>query len=293
MTWAITGASGQLGRSLIDLLEETGTPFISWSKEDLDISKKDSIEKVIKAKPKVLVNCAAYTSVDKAESEPELAESVNCLGAEYMAAAARELKIPFIHISTDYVFSGSKKSPWLVNDETGPLSAYGISKLKGENAVLNLYREGTYILRTAWLYSQYGNNFAKKVLRKALSNNAELRMVHDQKGQPTSTIDLAAQIYAVINERPAPGVFHAANSGEGTWFDFALELYRLAGISETFITPTLTEEYKTQAKRPAYSVLDNSKWQTVGMTAMRDWRGALNNAFPNILKRVKEELANG
>jgi dTDP-4-dehydrorhamnose reductase len=293
MTWAITGASGQLGRSLVDLLERSGTSFVTWTKAELDISKKESIEKVIKSQSKVLVNCAAYTAVDKAESEPDQAEAINHLGAAHMAYAARELKIPFVHISTDYVFSGSKKNPWFVEDQTRPHSQYGITKLRGENAILSVYPAGSYVLRTAWLYSQYGDNFAKKILKKGLKYREKIRMVNDQIGQPTSTIDLASQIYAVVSQRPEPGIYHASNSGEGTWFDFTKELFNLAGISESLVIPITSKEFESAATRPAYSVLDGSKWETVGMSKMEDWRKALHNAFPDILKRVKEEIVNG
>ncbi len=293
MTWAITGASGQLGRSLVDLLEKSGTSFVSWTKAELDISSKDSIEKVTKSHPKVLVNCAAYTAVDKAESETDKADAINHLGAANMAYAARELGIPFVHISTDYVFSGSRKTPWSVEDQTGPLSQYGITKLRGENAVLSVYPEGSYVLRTAWLYSQYGDNFAKKILKKGLKNLDVIRVVNDQLGQPTSTIDLAAQIYEVMSQKPETGIYHASNSGEGTWFDFTKELFNLAHIPESLLIPITSDEFESSAKRPAYSVLDGSKWETVGMSQMEDWRKALHKAFPDILKRVKEEIANG
>lgn len=293
MIWGITGASGQLAKSLIDLLELKGTSFIGWSRDELDISNKNAIEIVVKAKPKVLINCAAYTAVDKAESESDLAEAINHFGAANMATAAKELGIPFVHISTDYVFSGSSKSPWSVEDETGPLSVYGLTKLKGERAVMSIYANNSYVLRTAWLYSQYGDNFAKKVLKKGLTSNSEIRMVHDQLGQPTSTVDLAEQICLLMQKRPTPGIFHATNSGQGSWFDFTKEIFKLAELSETLVIPISSREFPTAAKRPEYSVLDDSKWASVEMPKMPDWRSALKRAFPDLYKRAKEELANG
>ena len=290
MTWLITGGSGQLAKSLIDVLETKGAFYTAVSKEDLDITSPDSVEKILELSPSVIVNCAAYTLVDKAESEPELAISVNGEGAKNVALAAEALRIPLIHVSTDYVFSGDGVLPWKTTDKTEPVSQYGKSKLVGENYIRNLYPENSLILRTAWLYGPFGKNFAKTIIKKAISTNEEIKVVDDQIGQPTSTLDLAKQIYeAKQNEIPS-GTYHATNSGKASWFEFARELVALSGESLARVKPIQTSDYPTPAKRPSYSVLDHSEWQNTVVPEMDDWKNALKRSFSLIMQEVEKEL---
>ena len=293
MKWAITGGSGQLGKSIAENLIDLQIPYVSWSHSELDISQENYLAIIEAKSPDILVNCAAWTHVDGAESNEEAANKANRDGARNMAIAAKSLGIPFVHISTDYVFSGSGSRPWKIDDETHPTSKYGLSKLLGEYEILSIYPSKSYILRTAWLYGPYGKNFAKTILKKAITGREVIEVVNDQIGQPTSTIDLADQIFRLVEAKPSPGIYHATNSGKCSWWDFAKELVSLAGELESRIIPITTEEFITPVKRPAYSVLDHSKWNNVGMAQMRDWRESLGEVFPRLMSSVKEEINRG
>ncbi len=293
MNWLVTGGSGQLAIALNNLLESEGQSYTSPSRNDLDISSLDAIEKIVAFNPDVIVNCAAYTLVDRAEFESELAFKVNRDGARNLALAARELDVPLIHISTDYVFSGTGNSPWKTTDFPKPSSQYGASKLAGEQQIESLYGEKSLVMRTAWLYGPFGKNFAKTILKKALTTQDEIRVVDDQFGQPTSTLDLATQIYKTsINKLPS-GIYHATNSGEATWYEFAREIVALSGEPKTRVKPIKSSEYPKPAKRPGYSVLDHSKWKDTAVAEMGDWKSALIRAFPAIKREVDKELGLG
>jgi dTDP-4-dehydrorhamnose reductase len=291
--WAITGGSGQLARSLVDLLEKQGMNHHSWSRTDLDISKPQELKKISDFNPTVIVNCASWTNVDGVEDHFSEALSVNRDGAKNVAQLARELDIHLIHISTDYVFSGESKQPWKTTDEPQPTSKYGTTKLQGEMAIQEVWPEKSVILRTAWLYGPYGKNFAKTVLKKLLSTQDDLRVVNDQRGQPTATVDLAKQIIDLVLAKAPFGVYHATNSGEATWWDFAKEIVSLAGESTDRIIPITSQEFPSKVLRPSYSVLDHSSWNKVGLQPMRDWREALKEVIPSIRSAVEEEISNG
>lgn len=282
-----------MAKSISELLIARETSFKSLNKEELDVTSKDSVIQIVNLKPNVIVNCAAYTSVDGAELESELAMAVNRDGAKNVALAARELDVPLIHISTDYVFAGNGSSPWKTTDKTEPISQYGKSKLEGEREVQRAYPKGSRILRTAWLYGPYGNNFAKSILKKSLSSKEDLFVVVDQKGQPTSSQDLALQIIKSTELELTSGIYHATNSGEASWFEFAQELLHLAGISRERIKPTDTVSYPSTARRPQYSVLDHSDWDTTFISPLDDWRESLIKIFPSIRREVERELGNG
>jgi dTDP-4-dehydrorhamnose reductase len=206
---------------------------------------------------------------------------------------ARDLDIPLIHISTDYVFSGQADKPWKVSDETRPLSAYGKSKLLGENVIKEVWPDKSIVLRTAWLYGPHGKNFAKTIIKKAASHEGTIKVVSDQRGQPTTTTDLAIKIIEVANSKIISGVFHATNSGEASWWDFARELYSLMGKSEDLVLPIPAQDYPTQVIRPSYTVLDHAEWEKVGLSPMRNWNNALSESFPSILAEVERELSDG
>lgn len=293
LRWGITGGSGQLAKSLVNLLNQREIPHIAWSRADLDISDLTAIDKIKESKVSVLINCAAWTDVDGAEDETKKALLVNKVGAENVALAARELEIPLIHISTDYVFSGNGQRPWKVNDDTVPTTQYGMTKLMGEEAIRDIWPDKGIILRTAWLYGPYGKNFAKTILRKILGTIDPIRVVNDQLGQPTSTVDLAKQILRCIDLKCPPGTYHATNSGEASWWEFASELANLCGVDGNRIQAVTSKEFASKAKRPTYSVLDLSDWDRLGIESMQDWRGALVEAFPEIRKAVEVELQNG
>ncbi len=293
MKWAITGGSGQLGRSLARVLDDRGFSYISWSKKDLDITEKSATKVIDQANPHVLINCAAWTNVDGAEDDFEGALRVNQIGAQNCAISAKELGIPLFHISTDYVFSGSAKHPWQVSDETHPTSKYGISKLLGEKSISEINPKGSRILRTAWLYGPYGKNFAKTIIRKALTTKDEIKVVNDQKGQPTSTLDLADQIVVSAQTNLKPGVYHATNSGEATWWEFARTLVELSGENSNRVIPVTSDQFPSKTKRPEFSVLDHSQWQGSDIEPMRSWQQALEAIHPEIYKAVESEILNG
>jgi dTDP-4-dehydrorhamnose reductase len=289
MKWGITGGSGQLARSLGDILLEANIPHIAWSHSEVDVTNRSGIKKILEYEPTVLVNCAAWTNVDAAEDSFEKALIVNQDGALNVAIAAKELDVPLIHISTDYVFSGSNSKPWRIEEVTKPTSKYGLSKLLGERKVQEVWLEKSYIFRTAWLYGPYGKNFAKTILTKALTTNETIFVVNDQTGQPTSTHDLAFNIVESVLKSIPFGTYHSTNSGKATWWEFACELFELSGQDVNRVKPVTSQEFLSKAKRPTYSVLDHSQWSKVGMEEMRDWRIALHESVPKILKSVERE----
>ena len=290
MTWLITGGSGQLGIAVSQELDERGILFTDWGSEDLDITKGPTVRDFVsQLSPTVIINCAAWTDVDGAESNEPQASRVNRDGAENIAMAAKHCGAKLIHLSTDYVFSGEGKTPWQVDDRIDPQSAYGRTKAEGESRVLATYPENSSIVRTAWLYSPWGKNFAKTMTRLALNGKGEVRVVNDQMGQPTSAIDLARQLVELGSSNSPAGLYHGTNSGEATWFEFAQELFKLAGADINRVTPVSSSEYPRPAKRPAYSVLSHDAWANTGVKPMRDWRIALEEAMPTIISAVKAE----
>jgi len=290
MKWAITGGSGQLSRSLVDLLDKEGVPYVALSHKDLDVADDSSISVIKEISPDLLINCAAWTNVDAAEEFPEKATRVNQVGPRNMARAAKELKIPLIHISTDYVFSGQSRQPWSTDSKTEPMSTYGLSKLLGEKEISKNLDADFYILRTAWLYGPYGRNFSKTILKKALTSKDPISVVNDQIGQPTTTKSLAEQIFKVAKSHVPSGIYHATNTGQASWWDFAREMFELAGEDIERVRPSTSEDFPSKVKRPKYSVLDQSAWSKVGMETMPEWRRALKEVFPEIRKAVEREL---
>jgi len=290
MTWLITGGSGQLGIAVSKELGECGILFTAWGSEDLDITQAPTVRDFVsQLSPKVIINCAAWTDVDGAESNEPQASRVNSDGAENIALAAKQCGARLIHVSTDYVFSGEGISPWQVGDRIDPQSAYGRTKAEGESRVLATYLENSSIVRTAWLYSPWGKNFAKTMTRLAANGEGEVRVVNDQMGQPTSAVDLAKQLVELgLSSSPA-GIYHGTNSGEATWFKFAQEIFSLAGEDVRRVVPVSSSEYPIPAKRPSYSVLSHDAWAKTSVKPMRDWRIALEEAMPTIISAVKAE----
>lgn len=290
MTWLITGGSGQLGIAVSQELGERGLLFSAWSSGDLNIIQGPIVRGFVSdLSPKVIVNCAAWTDVDGAETNELEASRVNGDGAENLALAAKNCGAKLIHVSTDYVFSGEGKSPWQISDAVNPQSAYGRTKADGESRALAAYPEKTSIVRTAWLYSPWGNNFAKTMTRLAINGDGEVRVVSDQTGQPTSSTDLAKQLVELGLSNSPAGIYHGTNAGEGTWFEFAQEIFKLTGENTNRVVPVSSSEYPRQAKRPSYSVLSHDAWEKTNVQRMRDWRIALEEAIPAIISAVKAE----
>jgi dTDP-4-dehydrorhamnose reductase len=290
MSWLITGGSGQLGIAVSQELGERGVLFHAWSSGDLNITQGPTVRDVIgKLSPRVIINCAAWTDVDGAESHEIDASRVNSDGPENLALAAKPSNSRLIHVSTDYVFSGENKTPWQIEDEINPQSAYGRTKALGESRVLASHPENSFVVRTAWLYSAWGKNFAKTMTKLALKGDGEVRVVNDQVGQPTSASDLAKQLVELGLSNSSAGIYHATNSGQGTWFEFAQEIFKLAGADVGRVTPVSSSEYPRLAKRPSYSVLSHDAWANTSVKPLRDWRIALAEAMPSIISAVKAE----
>jgi dTDP-4-dehydrorhamnose reductase len=290
MSWLITCASGQLGIAVSQELDKLEIAFDAWSSKDLDITKSSIVSEAIeKLSPTVIINCAAWTDVDGAESHEVDASRVNSDGPENLALAAKPCNSKLIHVSTDYVFSGDGNSPWKITDAITPQSAYGRTKALGESRVLATYPEGSFVVRTAWLYSPWGANFAKTMSKLAIKSEGEVRVVNDQVGQPTSASDLANQLVQLGKSASPAGVYHGTNSGQATWFEFAQEIFKLAGADVGRVTQVSSNEYPRPAKRPSYSVLSHDAWATTSVRPMRDWRIALADAMPAIISAVKAE----
>jgi dTDP-4-dehydrorhamnose reductase len=290
MSWLITGGSGQLGIAVSQELGERGLSFHAWGSRELNIAQGPIVRDVIvKLSPKIIVNCAAWTDVDGAEENEVLASRVNSDGAENMALAAKQCGAKLIHISTDYVFSGESQDPWQVTDEINPQSAYGRTKAAGERRALTAYPENSSVVRTAWLYSPWGKNFAKTMTQLATKGDGEVRVVNDQVGQPTSATDLAKQLLE-LGESDAPaGIYHGTNAGQATWFEFAQEIFKLAGAEVDRIKAVSSAEFIRPVKRPSYSVLSHDSWSKTMVQPMRDWKIALADAMPAIILAVKVE----
>ena len=290
MSWLITGGSGQLGIAVSQELDKNGIAFDAWSSKDLDITQSSNTSEAIeKLSPIVIINCAAWTDVDGAESHEIDASRVNSDGPENLAIAAKRWNSKLIHVSTDYVFSGDSQSPWQIADEINPQSAYGRTKAQGESRVLATYSENSFIVRTAWLYSPWGKNFAKTMTKLAIKGTGEVRVVDDQVGQPTLASDLAKQLVELGLSTSPTGIYHGTNSGQASWYEFAQEIFKLAGADVGRVTPVSSSEYPRPAKRPSYSVLSHDAWANTSVKAMRDWRIALAEALPSIISAVKAE----
>jgi dTDP-4-dehydrorhamnose reductase len=284
MRIVVTGRDGQIVRALRERGTEFGHEIVALGRPEFDLAgESDVIAKLIEqARPDAIVAAAAYTAVDRAESEPELAAVVNVDGAVAVAEAAKALCVPLIHLSTDYVFDGTKHGPYSENDATSAIGVYGQTKLAGEKAVLAAH-DNIAILRTAWVYSPFGANFATTMLRLAVDRD-EVRVVSDQVGNPTSALDMADAIMAMtvnLASSPSPalrGVFHIAGAGEASWADFAEGIFTAstaAGGPAARVRRISTSEYPTPARRPANSRLDCSKLLARHGLGLPDWHSSI------------------
>lgn len=290
MKWLITGGSGQLGLALQTELSARGIDFASVNSHELDITDQSKVNVLVDSvKPSVIVNAAAWTDVDGAETNESGAHAVNALGPMNLALAAKEVGSKFVQVSTDYVFSGEATTPWSENSFHNPRSVYGSTKSDGEKLVLDAHPSGSYVVRTAWLYSAERKNFAKTMTKLALNGDGEVRVVKDQMGQPTFTGDLAKQIVELVLSSAPMGIYHGTNSGQATWFEFAQEIFKLSGTDVRRVIPVSSSEYPRPAKRPSYSVLGHDAWAKTTVEPMRDWRIALTEAMPAIINAMKAE----
>ncbi len=288
----VTGANGQLGMELQQLAPRyPDFDVVFTTRDQLPLEDLSSIERIISQhKPQYFINCAAYTAVDKAESEKDLAYTINATAPGLMAAACKKNNVQFIHVSTDYVFNGRGSSPYKEVDKTDPVNYYGASKLEGEKMVTE-NDPGAIIIRTAWVYSEFGKNFVKTMIR-LMAEREQVGVVSDQYGTPTYAADLAEAIMKIISTLETPtrsspiptygGIYHFSNEGHISWYDFAVAIKELTA-SNCRVNAIPTAEYPTPAKRPAYSVLDKTKIRDSFDIPIKDWKTSLAVC----LKRIK------
>ena len=281
MVVIVTGANGQLGQSIKFIANKYPTiQFIYTDYYEMDITNIESCTNAfLKYKPQFCINTAAYTAVDKAESEPEKAHLINCIGSKNLAEVCKEYDTILLHISTDFIFDGTSKTPYLESDLPNPQSVYGQTKLEGEIAIQNTW-EKHFIIRTSWVYSQFGANFMKTMLRLA-SERDSLSVVSDQIGTPTNAVDLAEALLTIIQSpnthNPSLttfGIYNFSNEGQCSWYDFAAAIFHQKEI-KIDLKPIPTSAYPTPAKRPAYSVLDKKKIKDTFNIEISEWKASL------------------
>jgi dTDP-4-dehydrorhamnose reductase len=280
----VTGAGGQVGQELRVLAASfTAFEFIFTTQADMSINDEAAVQKVFAAhRPAYCINCAAYTAVDKAESEKDLAFAVNAEGTRILAATCKNYTTRFIHISTDYVFNGQSPAPYKEDAPTDPVNMYGASKLKGEQ-LCQATNANAIIIRTAWVYSSFGKNFVKTMM-KLMADRPAINVVNDQVGAPTYAADLAKcmlQIVAASEESGAnwhPGIYHYSNQGRISWFDFAVAIRELTGSACT-VNPIPSEQFPTPAKRPSFSLLDTGKIRETFHLTIPEWKESLQECI--------------
>jgi dTDP-4-dehydrorhamnose reductase len=286
LRWLITGAGGQLGTDLQQAMAASGDDVRALRHSELDIADPMAVAKAVAdLAPDVVVNAAAYTAVDAAESDEDAAHRVNTVGPATIAAALAGHGGKLIQVSTDYVFAGDASVPYEVDDPTGPRSAYGRTKLGGEQAVRGLLPDASYVVRTAWVYGMTGGNFVKTIARLERERDT-ISVVDDQRGAPTWSADLAVALVELGRSDAPRGVYHCTNAGDTTWFGFARAIFEELGADPARVLPTTTDAFPRPAPRPAYSVLSNLAWRRAGLTPLPHWRDALRSAF-----RADGELA--
>jgi dTDP-4-dehydrorhamnose reductase len=286
MRWLITGAAGMLGRDLRRVLEEAGqTGVTAAARADLDLTDTAAVESAVRGHD-VVVNCAAWTNVDGAETDEAQATAVNGYAVEELGSACARTGALLFQISTDYVFGSdlapAPTGPYAEDAPTAPVNAYGRGKLIGEQAVLKTLPERGYVVRTSWLYGAHGRNFVATMLRLA-SQRETVSVVDDQRGQPTWTVPMANQLIALVAAAVAgdarPGVYHATSSGETSWYGLARAVFVEAGLDPERVRPTTSAQFPRPATRPAYSVLGHDRWTGTGVPTLPHWRGMLSEAL--------------
>jgi dTDP-4-dehydrorhamnose reductase len=289
----VTGKNGQLGQSIKRLLDEkcfanlSSFSFIFTGREELNLENLESIQSYfVRNDINVIINCAAYTQVDQAEEDQNLANLINHNAVRELAKISKKNKIKLIHISTDFVFNGHKTEPYTEDDETSPINIYGETKLAGELAIISAMPFNSIIIRTGWVYSEFGNNFVKTILKLATKNNT-LDIVSDQIGTPTYAYDLAHLILNIVsterfhkNEKPT-AIFHYSNEGKSTWYEFAKEIISISGIN-CQLNPIKAKDYPLPAKRPKYSILSKKKISHEYPLNIDHWKDALKACLQNL-----------
>jgi len=286
----VTGKNGQLGRSIQKIVsnEKQANEFVFVGRNELNFSQNDNLEKYFKENNfDVVINCAAYTAVDKAEEQQESANQINHLAVEKLATIAQKKNIKLIHISTDYVFDGESPHPYTETDKVNPINIYGETKLAGEKALQTIMPTNAIIIRTSWVYSEYSNNFVDTMLRLG-EDRDKLNVVNDQVGSPTYATDLANAILKIIDstgyqtKSPATEIYHYSNKGKASWYEFAKEIFDLADI-HCAVKPIATKQYPTPAKRPKNTLMNKAKITETFGVAIPNWKESLDTCI-TILK---------
>jgi dTDP-4-dehydrorhamnose reductase len=274
----VTGAGGMLGSDLLAVLASTPSCTVTAARRaDLDVTDDAAVRAAVPGHD-VVINAAAWTDVDGAETAEAAATALNGTAVASLAAACAAAGARLLHVSTDYVLPGTASSPYPETAPPDPVNAYGRSKLVGERAVLSLLPSAGYVVRTAWLYGEHGKNFAATMLRLAASRET-VEVVDDQRGQPTWSLALARQLVALAFAPSAPpGIYHGTAAGETTWYGFAREVFALHGLDPERVRPTTSAAFVRPAARPAYSVLGHDRWAAAGLAPMADWRSSLAEA---------------
>jgi len=294
----VTGKNGQLGRSIHKIVNtkidnnQSSNEFIFVGREELDLSSENSISHYFDNNDKfdIIINCAAYTQVDKAEQEVELVNQINHLAVKQLAGIASKQQARLIHISTDYIFDGESDKPYIETDKTNPINVYGKTKLAGEKALQAVMLTNALIIRTSWVYSEYGNNFVSTMLRLGKDRD-EINVVSDQIGSPTYATDLAEVILKIIgnkeykNKKQSTEIYHYSNKGKVSWYDFAKEIFKIAGVG-CKVNPITTQQYPTPAQRPRNTLMSKDKIIEKFEVEILDWKESLQACIKNIENKI-------
>jgi dTDP-4-dehydrorhamnose reductase len=281
--WLVTGASGMLGRDLVDVLGAAGEEVTAVTRSDLDVTDATAVAAAVPGH-EVVVNAAAWTDVDGAEEHETEATRVNGLAPQLLAAACAAEGARLVQVSTDYVFDGTDTSPYAEDAPLAPRSAYGRSKAAGEAAVRALLPGSAYLVRTAWLYGEHGGNFVRTMARLEGERDT-VDVVEDQVGQPTWSRELARGVHRLVAADAPPGTYHATAAGQTSWYGLARAVFEELGADPDRVRPTTTDRYPRPAPRPAYSVLSHESWTRAGVAPLGDWRAMLHDAVPTVTGR--------
>ena len=283
----VLGGTGQLGRMVIDRLVESNMAFIAPIRSEIDVCDEKAVLRLAEIHGvKIIVNCAAWTAVDLAETHVEDALRINADAPHSLARVSLKTGCKVIHISTDYVFDGEASRPYKTKDHANPRNRYGQSKLLGELAITSLPLGTSSVIRTSWLYSRYRSSFVKTMTSRALRGE-RVNVVNDQVGQPTSAFDLSLLVYQVSQLRHFPTILHGSNTGATTWFDLTRTIYEFLGCDLSLVAAITTESLSLPAYRPRYTVLDHSEFSQFGLKPLRSWETALFDELPNIVQAVR------
>lgn len=291
--WLIVGAGGQLGQAVQKELSKREINFLAFTSSQLDVRDHENVRtQIALLRPNIIVNCAGWTDVQGAEMKEDVAIALNAFAIENIVKIANGIGSKVVQISSDYVFSGDKNLPYEESDPMNPINAYGRSKALGEHLISKLNESPVYVLRTAWLHSEFGTNFVKSILRKYLTSELPIRVVNDQFGNPTSATDLAYQIVESVNNEIPFGTYHAVNTSSASWYDLSRYSLEYLGLDTNKLVGVASDESESHVNRPKNSSLGTSKWSQTNVPEMRNWKIALQDTIQNIYVSVEREVQN-